>query len=120
MCRVCNKRPEVPGERYGRCEACAKAGRIAYRLRLGVRPAGGLVVRAGELSPRALRQKLHTQLAGFTGHPSTRPHLTLHDVEVVLARDRLESIRVAPGLAGRNADVLAALSAAAERTDAAW
>jgi hypothetical protein len=120
MCRVCNKRPEVPGERYDRCEACAKAGRIVYRFRLGVRPAGSLVVRAGELSPRALRQKLHTQLGGFAGHPSTKPHLTLHDVEVVLAKDRLESIRVAPSLAGRDADVLAALSAAAERTDAAW
>ena len=120
MCRVCNKRPEVPGERYGRCEACAKAGRIAYRLRLGVRPGGTLVVRAGELSPRALRQKLHAQLTTFAGHPATKPHLTLHDVEVVLAKDRLESIRVAPGLAGRDADVVAALIAAAERTEAAW
>ena len=120
MCRICNKRPEVPGERYGRCEACAKAGRIAYRLRLAARPNGSLVVRAGELSPRALRQKLHAQLAAFSGHPSSKAHLTLHDVEVVLAKDRLESIRVAPALAGRDADVLAALSAAAERTDAAW
>lgn len=120
MCRICNKRPEVPGERYGRCEACAKAGRIAYRLRLGTRPGGGLVVRAGELSPRALRQKLHGQLGTFKGHPSAKPHLTLHDVEVVLAKDRLETIRVAPGLAGRDAEVLAALTAASERSDAAW
>jgi hypothetical protein len=120
MCRICNKRPEVPDERYGRCEACAKAGRIAYRLRLGSRPSGALVVRAGELSPRALRQKLHAQLATFGGHPSAKSHLTLHDVEVVLAKDRLESIRVAPTLAGRDADVMAALTAAAERTDAAW
>src|SRR5438309_291629 len=32
MCRVCLKRPEIPEERYGRCEACAKAGRIATRV----------------------------------------------------------------------------------------
>ena len=117
---MCLKRPEVPDERYGRCEACAKGGRIAYRLRLGSRPSGELVVRAGELSPRALHQKLRTQLAGFTGHPASKPHLTLHDVEVVFAKDRLESVRVAPSLAGRDEAVMAALAVASERTDAAW
>ncbi|HET9052189.1 MAG TPA: hypothetical protein VFO60_10845 [Candidatus Dormibacteraeota bacterium] len=120
MCRVCNKRPEVPDERHGRCEACARSGRIAYRLRLGARPTGELVVRAGELSPRALRQKVHAQLTGFTGHPTSRPHLTLHDVELVFAKDRLEAVRVAPALATRGDAVMAALTVAAERTDAAW
>lgn len=93
---------------------------MAYRFRLGVRPSGSLVVRAGELSPRALRQKLHSQLTGFSGKPSPKPHLTLHDVEVVLAKDRLESIRVAPALAGKDTEVVDALRAAAERTEASW
>ena len=120
MCRICQKRPEVPGERYGRCEACARAGRVAYRFRMGVRPSGALVVRAGELSPRALRQKLHAQLGGFAGRASVKPHLSLHDVEVVVAKDRLESIRVAAPLGGKDTEVLEALRAAAERTEASW
>ena len=121
MCRICLKRPEVPEERYGRCEACAKAGRIAFRFRLGPARGGpGLAVKAGELSPRALRQKWLQPLAGFQGHPSTKPHLGLHEAELITARDRLEGVRVAPDLAGHDAEVLAALRAAAERTDAAW
>src|ERR671922_259941 len=86
MCRVCLKRPEIPEERYGRCEACARAGRIAYRFRLGPGRGGGLSVRAGELSPRALRDKMRTQLGAYAGQPAARPHLGLHEVELVVAR----------------------------------
>jgi hypothetical protein len=121
MCRVCLRRPEIPDERYGRCEACARSGRIAYRFRLGPgRGGAGLVVRAGELSPRALREKLRTQLAGYAGKPGVRPHLGLHEVEVVVAKDRLESIRLAADLRDRAEDAITALRGAAERTEAAW
>jgi len=119
MCRVCLKRPEIPDERYGRCEACARSGRIAYRFRLGPR-GGGLAVRAGELSPRALREKLRTQLGAYAGQPAARPHLGLHEVELVVAKDRLETVRVAADLRERAPDTIAALRAAAERTEAAW
>jgi hypothetical protein len=116
------KRPEIPDERYGRCEACAKAGRVPVRFRLGPARGGapGLTVRAGEMSPRALRSKLHDQLSGYSGQPSTKPHLGLHEVELILAKDRLETVRVAPDLKERTADVVTALRAAAERTEAAW
>ena len=121
MCRVCLKRPEIPDERHGRCESCVKNGRVALRFRLGPRRDGtGLVVRAGELSPHALRQKWREPLAAFSGRPTTRPHLGLHEVELVTAKDRLESIRLAPDLATRAQETLDALRAAAERTDAAW
>jgi len=121
MCRVCLKRPEIPDERYGRCEACAKAGRVPLRFRLGPGRGGpGLAVRAGELSPRAMRSKLHEQLDKYAGQPSMKPHLGLHEVELILAKDRLETVRVAPDLKDRGADVVAALRAAAERTEAAW
>jgi hypothetical protein len=121
MCRVCLKRPEIPDERYGRCEACAKAGRIPLRFRLGpARGGAGLTVRAGELSPRAMRTKLHDQLAAYKGNPGAKPHLGLHEVEVILAKERLESLRLAPDLKDRGEEVVAALRAAAERTDAAW
>lgn len=120
MCRICLKRPEIPDERHGRCEACAKAGRIAVRLRMAPLRAGGYVVKAGELSPRALRAKVHGQLGGFGGKPGVKGHLQLHDVELVLARDRLETVRIAPALGGHEDEVMAALSAAAERSDAAW
>jgi len=114
------KRPEIPDERYGRCEQCARSGRIALRFRLAAFRAGGYVVKAGELSPRALRQKWREQLVGFGGHPSVRPHLGLHEVEMVTAKDRLESLRVAPDLAGKDEEVVAAMRDAAERTDASW
>jgi hypothetical protein len=39
---------------------------------------------------------------------------------MVTARDRLESIRLAPDLGARDQEALAALRAAAERSDAAW
>ena len=121
MCRVCLKRPEIPDERYGRCESCAKNGRIAFRFRLGPGRSGdGLVVRAGELSPRALRQKWREPLAAYAGHAAARPHLGLHEIELVTARDRLESVRVAQDLGARADEALAALRTAAERTDAAW
>ena len=121
MCRVCQKRPEIPDERYGRCEACAKAGRVPVRFRLGpARSGGGLAVRAGELSPRALRSRLHDQLTAYSGQPAAKPHLGLHEVELILAKDRLEAVRVAPDLKERAADVVSALRAAAERTEAAW
>lgn len=121
MCRVCRKRPEIPDERYGRCESCAKNGRIAFRFRLGPSRNGeGLVVRAGELSPRALRQKWREPLAAYSGSAAAKAHLGLHELELVTARDRLESVRVAPDLAPRAAEAVAALREAAERTDAAW
>ncbi|HEY6380079.1 MAG TPA: hypothetical protein VI316_12965, partial [Candidatus Dormibacteraeota bacterium] len=113
-------RPEIPDERHGRCEACARAGRVAVRLRLAAARAGGYVVKAGELSPRALRTKLHAQLGGFGGRPAVKPFLQLHDMELVLARDRLEAVRIAPALGGHEDEAMAALRAAAERTDAAW
>jgi hypothetical protein len=121
MCRVCLKRPEIPEERHGRCEQCAKAGRIAYRLRLGpARTPPGLAVKAGELAPRLLRQRFREQLERYGGRPAVRPHLGLHEVELVAARDRLETLRVAADLRDRTEDAVAALRAAAERTDAAW
>ena len=121
MCRVCLKRPEIPEERYGRCEACAKAGRIAFRFRLGPgRGGAALAVKAGELSPRALRQRWREPLAAFGGHPSVRPHLGLHELELVTAGARLESVRVAPDLGGMDLEVLSALRLAADRTDASW
>jgi hypothetical protein len=121
MCRVCLKRPEIPDERYGRCESCAKNGRIAFRFRVApARNGSGLVVRAGELSPRALRQKWREPLAAYSGAAAPKPHLGLHQLELVTARDRLESVRIAQDLAPRAADAMAALREAAERTDATW
>jgi hypothetical protein len=119
MCRVCLKRPEIPDERYGRCELCAKAGRVAFRFRLAAR-GPILVVKAGELSPRALRQKWREPLLAFTGHVSTKTHLGLHEVELLTTKDRLDAVRVAPDLAQREPDALAALRDAAERSDASW
>jgi hypothetical protein len=121
MCRVCLKRPEVPDERYGRCEVCAKSGRIAFRFRLGPsRLPPGLAVKAGELSPRALRQRWLQPLSSFVGNVSAKPHLGVHEVELLTAKDRLEGVRVAADLATRGQDVLAALRGAAARTDASW
>jgi hypothetical protein len=121
MCRVCNKRPEIPDERYGRCEQCAKAGRNAFRFRLfPARSGTGYAVKAGELSPHALRQKWRTPLTAYKGHLATKANLGLHELEMVTAKDRVESLRVAPDLAGHDDEVLAALRDAAERTDSAW
>ena len=121
MCRVCLKRPEISDERYGRCESCARAGRIAFRFRLGPGRAGAVyAVKAGELSPRALRHRWREPLAAFNGRPSVRSHLSLHELELVTARDRLESVRIAPDLAGKEVEVLAAVRQAAERSDASW
>jgi hypothetical protein len=120
MCRVCLKRPEIPDERHGRCEACARAGRIAYRFRLAARPGGGYAVKAGELSPRALRQKWREPLLAFRAQPATRPHLGLHEVELLVARERLETVRIAGDLAMHAAETMTALREAAERTDASW
>jgi hypothetical protein len=115
------KRPEIPDERHGRCEQCAKAGRVAYRLRLGpARGGAGLAVKAGELAPRLLRQRFREQLEGYRGTPGVKPHLGLHEVELVAAKERLESLRIAGDLKDRSADAVAALRPAAERTDAAW
>ena len=119
MCRVCLKRPEIPDERHGRCEQCAKAGRVAYRLRLGP-SRGGLAVKAGELAPRLLRQRFREQLERYTGLPAVKPHLGLHEIELVAAKDRLESLRIAADLKDHAPEAVAALRAAAERTDAAW
>jgi hypothetical protein len=120
VCRVCLKRPEIPDERHGRCEVCARGGRIAYRFRLAARPAGGYTVKAGELSPRALRQKLREPLLAFKGQPSARPHLGLHELELVVAKDRVESARTAPDLAPHADEAMTALREAAERTEASW
>lgn len=122
MCRVCLKRPEVPDDRFGRCEICAKSGRSVYRFRLGPTRNNptSLDVKAGELSPRAMRDKLKGPLTDFSGHPSAKGHLGLHEVEVLFAKTRVEAIRVAPNLAEKNEQVMAALHAAAERTDASW
>lgn len=121
MCRVCQKRPEIPDERYGRCEPCAKAGRIAIRFRMAAARGGpGLTVKAGELSPHALKQKWATALAKYAQQPGTKPHLSLHEAEMIVAKDRLETVRMAPDLAGRGDEVVAALRAAAERSDTAW
>lgn len=118
---MCLKRPEIPDERYGRCESCAKNGRVAFRFRLAPgRGGSALVVRAGELSPHALRQKWREPLGAYTGHPAARLHLGLHELEMVTARDRLESLRIAQDLAARADEAVAALRAAAERSDAAW
>ena len=46
------------------------------------------------------------------GPPAPRPTSGLHELELVTARDRLESIRVAPDLATRADEALAALRAA--------
>jgi hypothetical protein len=119
MCRVCLKRPEIPDERYGRCEVCAKAGRVAFRFRVAAR-GPSLVVKAGELSPRALRQKWREPLTAFAGHAQTKSYLGLHEVELLTAKDRLEAVRLAPDLAQRETDVLSALRDAAERSDASW
>ncbi|MGH7687547.1 MAG: hypothetical protein ACREN2_12135 [Candidatus Dormibacteria bacterium] len=120
MCRVCLKRPEIPDERYGRCEQCAKAGRIALRFRLGPDRTGGWKVKAGELSPHALRQKWREPLQKFNGKPSVRGHLGLHEVELATAKDRVESIRIAADLADYEPAVIDALRAASDRSDASW
>jgi hypothetical protein len=121
MCRVCRKRPEIPDERNGRCEACVKAGRLAFRFRLGPGAGGAeLRVKAGEIAPRALKQKWAVQLRTYGGQPVTRPHLGLHEMEMVVARDHLETIRVAGDLAGHEAAAVQALREAAERSDASW
>jgi hypothetical protein len=121
MCRVCLKRPEIPDERHGRCEQCAKAGRVAYRLRLGPARGGtGLAVKAGELAPRLLRQRFREQLERYAGNPGVKSHLGLHEIELVAAKDRLETVRIASDLRDHSADAVAALRTAAERTDSAW
>jgi len=115
------KRPEIPDERYGRCEQCAKAGRNAFRFRLfPVRGGSGYSVKAGELSPHALRQKWRAPLAAYKGHLTSKANLGLHELEMVTAKERVESLRVAPDLAGHDVAVLATLHEAAERTDSAW
>ena len=119
MCRICLKRPEIPEEPHGRCEACARAGRIAYRFQLA-QEAGRYRVRADELSPRALRDRAGAALQAFTGPLSPKPHLDRRQVELVVARTRLEAVRVAPPLTADAEAVLAALRAAGQRSDASW
>ena len=111
-----------PTSDTGRCEQCAKAGRNAFRFRLfpAQQRERGCTVKAGELSPHALRQKWRTPLAAYKGTSDHEANLGLHELEMVTAKERVESLRVAPDLAGHDADVLAALLEAAERTDTAW
>ena len=98
-----------------------KGGRIALRFRLGPsRTGAGWAIKAGELSPRALRQKWREQLLQFNARPSVRPYLGLHELELVTTRDRLETVRVAQDLAGKDTEVISALRDAAERSDASW
>ncbi len=98
-----------------------KAQRIALRFRLGPDATGhGLIVKAGELSPRALKQKWHDTLASFAGTPTVKPHLGLHEVEIVTTKDRIDTIRISQDLAGHLDDVLPLLRTASERTDGAW
>lgn len=119
MCKVCQRRPEVAGDPYGRCESCAKAGRRAYQFRL--RSVGSeLQVAAGELSPRALNKAAGAALSLHSARPSVRPHLLGNSCELVMAGKRLETIRAAPALSSRLDQVLEALRAAARRTDASW
>lgn len=120
VCRVCLKRPEIPDEPHGRCEACAKAGRMALRFRLAARPGTGLAVKAGELSPRALRQRWRVPLGAYAGTPAVRGHLGVHEIEMLTARDRIDGVRVSQDLEAHRAAALNALRAAAERTDASW
>ena len=119
MCRVCLKRPEIPDERYGRCEACAKAGRIPIRLQIRTLPAPWRV-RAGELSPRALKDRAGAALAAFPGRPAAKAHLVHNECELILVGSRVEQIRAAPALAKAPDQLLAALREAATRSDASW
>ena len=121
MCRVCLKRPEIPDERYGRCEACAKNQRIALRFRVGPgRDGKGIFIKAGELTPQALKSKWRTQLGSYQGTPQVKNHLGLHELELVVAKDRIETIRIAPNLGGHEEEVVSALRLAAERSEANW
>jgi len=97
-----------------------KAGRLALQFRLGPGRGGALAVKAGELSPRALRQKWREPLLAYAGRPAVRQNLGLHEVQLMAGRDKLESLRIAPDLAGHEDAVLAAMREAAERTDASW
>ncbi len=119
MCRVCLKRPEIPDEPHGRCEACAKAGRRAYSFRL-TPTSSGFRVSAGELSPRALREHVGAALQSFSGRPSVKSHLVATQCDLVVAGKRLESVRISPGLGPKAEQVLTALREAATRTEAAW
>jgi hypothetical protein len=119
MCRVCLRRPEIPDEPHGRCEACVKAGRRVYLFRLRL-TSGGLQISAGELSPRALRERVGPALQHFGGRPAVKPHLDSTKCELVLAGSRLESVRISPGLASKGDEVLATLRGGAQRTEAAW
>ncbi|MGC8473637.1 MAG: hypothetical protein ACP5PW_04425 [Candidatus Dormibacteria bacterium] len=119
MCKVCQRRPEVAGDPFGRCESCARAGRRVYQFRL--RSVGSeLQVAAGELSPRALNKAAGPALLAHSARPSVRPHLVGSSCELVMAGKRLETVRAAPALSSRLDQVLDALRAAARRTDPSW
>lgn len=94
---------------------------MALRFRAAAYKDGsGFVIKAGELSPHALNQRWRTQLESYSGSVAAKPHLELHEIEMVVAKDRLETVRVAPDLAARGAEVLAALRDAAQRSDVSW
>ena len=75
---------------------------------------------AGELSPRALREHVGKALAEFNSKPAVKQHLVATQCELVVAKNRVESVRISPGLVSRADDVLSALRAGAQRTDPAW
>jgi hypothetical protein len=116
-CRVCLKRPEIPDDRFDRCEPCAKAGRAVYKFRLGPLQ-GKFAIKAGELSPHGFHEKLAKPLTAFTGNPSVKPHLLLHEVELVLAKDKLEVVRISKDL--ETQPVMEVLRASMGRNENAW
>jgi hypothetical protein len=67
-----------------------------------------------------LHHKWRDALAKYSNTPPVKPHLGLHELEMVVAKDRLETIRLAPNLAGHETEVVEALRTAAERSDTAW
>lgn len=121
LCRVCLKRPEIPDESHGRCDVCVGAHRQAFKFRLGLDPTGhSLMVKSGELSPRALKQKWHGPLAAFAGKPSAKSHLGLHEIEMIVTKDKIDTIRMSADLENRSEDILPLLRAASDRADASW
>jgi len=93
---------------------------MALRFRLAPdRAASGSASKAGEIAPRALRQKWLTQLHAYASQVSAKPHLACTSGD-----DRRQGPSGdgpgRPDLAAQAAAALQALREAAERTDASW